>query len=50
MQIWLDQNAGADGWAMTPSRVRSNGAVAIHFADVAIASAFVTHPPKTAVG
>jgi hypothetical protein len=43
MQSWLDQNAGADGWAMTPSGVRGvvNDAVAIHFADVAIASAFV---------
>ena len=43
MQSWLDQNAGADGWAMTPSGVRGvvNDAVAIHFADVAIATAFV---------
>ena len=43
MQSWLDQNAGADGWAMTPSGVRGvvNDAVAIHFADVAIAGAFV---------
>jgi hypothetical protein len=43
MQGWLDQNAGADGWAMTPSSIRGvvNDAVAVHFADVAIASAFV---------
>jgi hypothetical protein len=43
MQSWLDQNAGADGWAMTPSGIRGvvNDAVAVHFADVAIASAFV---------
>jgi hypothetical protein len=43
MQTWLDQNAGADGWALTPSGVRGvvNDAVAIHFADVAIANAFV---------
>src|SRR5207253_149394 len=44
MQSWLDQNAGADGWAMTPSGIRGvvNDAVAVHFADVAIGSAFVT--------
>jgi hypothetical protein len=43
MQGWLDQNAGADSWAMTPSGTRGvvNDAVAIHFADVAIASTFV---------
>jgi hypothetical protein len=41
---WLDQNAGADGWAMTPRGIRGviNDAVAVHFADVTIASAFVT--------
>ena len=41
---WLDQNAGADGWAMTPSGIRGvvNDAVAIHFADVAVASAATT--------
>jgi hypothetical protein len=44
MQNWLDQNAGADGWAMTPSGIRGvvNDAVAVYFADVVIASAFVT--------
>ena len=43
MQSWLDQNAGADGWAMTPSGIRSvvNDAVAVHFADVVIAGALV---------
>ncbi len=43
MQEWLDQNAGADGWAMTPSGVRGvvNDAISIYFADVTIASAFV---------
>jgi len=43
MQAWLDQNAGADGWAMTPSGIRGvvNDAVAVHFADVTMASAFV---------
>jgi hypothetical protein len=43
MQTWLDQNAGVDGWAMTPSGIRGvvNNAVAVLFAEVAIASAFV---------
>ena len=43
MRTWLDQNAGADGWAMTPSGIRTvtNDAVALYFADAAIASAFV---------
>jgi hypothetical protein len=42
MQEWLDQNAGADGWAIIPSGIRGvvNDALAIHFADVTIASAF----------
>jgi hypothetical protein len=40
---WLDQNAGADGWAMTPSGIRGvlNDAISIHLADAMIASAFV---------
>jgi hypothetical protein len=40
---WLDQDAGADGWAMTPSGIRTvvNDAVALYFADAAIAGAFV---------
>src|SRR5437762_1969318 len=43
MHRWLDQNAGADGWAMTPSGTRAvvNDATAIYFADATIASAFV---------
>src|SRR5262252_2200633 len=41
---WLDQNCGADGWAMTPSGVRGvlNDAVSIYFLDATLASAFVT--------
>ena len=40
---WLDENCGADGWAMTPSGVRGvlNDAVSIYFADATLASAFV---------
>jgi hypothetical protein len=40
---WLDQNAGADGWAITPSGSRGvvNDALAIYLADATIASAFV---------
>ena len=43
MQTWLDQNAGADGWAITPSGARGvvNDAIAIYLADATIASAFV---------
>lgn len=43
MHTWLDQNAGADGWAMTPSGIRTviNDAVAVYFAVAAITSAFV---------
>ena len=43
MHEWLDQNAGADGWAMTPSGTRGvvNDAVAIYFADTTIAAGFV---------
>ena len=43
MQTWLDQNAGADGWVMTPSGARGvvNDAIAIYLADATIASAFV---------
>jgi hypothetical protein len=37
IDAWLDQNCGADGWAMTPS----GGAVAIYFGDASPASAFV---------
>ena len=43
MHAWLDQNAGADGWTMTPSGIRTvvDDAVALYFADAAIAGAFV---------
>ena len=35
MTAWLDQNCGADGWAVTPSGVRGvlNDAISIYFAD-----------------
>jgi hypothetical protein len=40
---WLDQNSGADGWAMTPSGIRGvvNDAVAVYFAEATIAAGFV---------
>ena len=43
MHAWLDQNASADRWAITPSGMRGvvNDAVAVYFADAAIAGAFV---------
>jgi len=43
MHRWLDENCGADGWAVTPSGLRSvvNDAVAIYFPDTALATAFV---------
>jgi hypothetical protein len=43
MQQWLGQNAGADGWAMTPSSTHGvlNDAISIHLADATIASALV---------
>jgi len=43
MTTWLDENCGADGWAMTPSGTRGilNDAVSIYFGDAALASAFV---------
>jgi hypothetical protein len=43
MTAWLDENCGADGWAMTPSGTRGllNDAVAIYFPDAAPAAAFV---------
>ena len=41
---WLDENCGADGWAMTPSGTRGvlNDALSMYFADATLASAFVT--------
>ena len=43
MTNWLDQNCGADGWAMTPSGTRGvlNDALSIYFADATLARAFV---------
>jgi hypothetical protein len=43
MTAWLDENCGADGWAMTPSGTRDvlNDALSIYFADATLASAFV---------
>jgi hypothetical protein len=43
MTAWLDENCGADGWAMTPSGTRGvlSDALSIHFADPTLASAFV---------
>jgi hypothetical protein len=42
IKAWLDENAGADGWAMTPSGTRGvNDALSIYFADPTLASAFV---------
>jgi hypothetical protein len=40
---WLDANCGFDGWTSTPSSTRGvvNDALAVYFADVMIASAFV---------
>jgi hypothetical protein len=38
MTAWLDENCGADGWAMTPSGTRGvlNDALLIYFADAAL--------------
>jgi len=43
MHVWLDENAGADAWAMTPAGFHGvvNDAVAVYFADVSMAAAFV---------
>ena len=43
MTARLDENCGADGWAMTPSGTRGvlNDALSIYFADATLASAFV---------
>ena len=43
IHAWLDENCGADGWAITPAGIRGvvNDAVAIYFRDVSLASAFV---------
>jgi hypothetical protein len=43
MTAWLDENCGADRWAITPSGTRGvlNDAVSIYFPDAALAVAFV---------
>jgi hypothetical protein len=43
MTAWLDENCGADGWAITPSGTRGvlNDAISIYFPDAALAGAFV---------
>ena len=43
IKTWLDENAGADAWAMTPSGTRGvlNDALSIYLADGTLASAFV---------
>ena len=43
IKAWLDDNCGADGWAITPSGLRGvvNDAVAVYFCDAALAGAFV---------
>jgi hypothetical protein len=40
---WLDENCGADGWAMTPSGTRGvlNDALSLYFGDATLAGAFV---------
>jgi len=40
---WLDANCGADWWISTPSSTRGvvNDALAIYFADITLATAFV---------
>jgi hypothetical protein len=57
MTAWLDENCGADGWAMTPSGMRGvlNDAVSIYFLDATLASSFVArwcagYKVKTAEG
>jgi hypothetical protein len=57
LTVWLDENCGADGWAMTPSGTRGvlNDALSIYFADATLASAFVArwcagYGVETAVG
>ena len=43
INAWLDENCGADCWAMTPSGTRGvlNDALSIYFADATLASALV---------
>jgi hypothetical protein len=43
MTAWLDENCGADGWAITASGTRGvlNDAASIYFFDTTLAGAFV---------
>lgn len=43
MTAWLDENCGADGWAMTPAGARGvlNAARSIYFPDATLASTLV---------
>src|SRR5215471_14465972 len=43
IKAWLDENAGANGWAMTPSGTCGvlNDVLSIYFGDPTLASAFV---------
>ena len=43
LTAWLDDNCGAEGWAMTPSGLRGvvNDAAAVYFRDAMLAGAFV---------
>ena len=43
IKAWLDENAGVNGWAITPSGTRGvlNDALSIYFGDPTLASAFV---------
>ena len=47
---WLDENCGADGWAMTPSGTRGvlNDALSIYFGDATLASDLVARWCKVA--
>lgn len=44
MHAWLDENCGADGWAMIPAGLRGviNDAIMIYFLDGTSAAAFVS--------
>jgi hypothetical protein len=50
MQDWLDHNAGADGWGMTPSGERGvlNDALAIHLVDGTIRERLLSPPGASA--
>jgi hypothetical protein len=43
IKAWLDENCGANGWAITPSGTRGvlNDALSIYFSDPTLATAFV---------